>query len=229
MNEAFLRANSKDRKHIVLEDVEITAKTISINRLSDLHKEYEYIFPSLDEFTTSFHGSSSEIDLDGAIEFINSALRRDNLERTKQQDILLFDSATQVIQSLYSVGFIGMYNEQSASFVFCHDGKDPDRDFDSGTRFLIHPCYWLALATTQSELKLDEAEDINDEYDIEVASVSKEQRNQRIGSLLQEILEIEEGHEGAHAFEAWVLKSLKVIFAGSICNIESRPNKNGLQ
>lgn len=229
LNEAFLRANSKERKHIVLDDIEITAKTISSNRLSDLHKEYEYIFPSLDQFTLSFHGSSSEINLEESIRIIDMALNKDQLERPKQQDIFLFENAKQVLQSLYSVGFLGMYNEQSASFVFCHDGKDPDRDFNSETRFLIHPCYWLALATTQSELKLDEAENINDEYDIEVTSATKEQRNQRIEALLKEISEIKEGHEGAYDFEAWVLKSLKVLFAGSICNIEIHPNKNGLQ
>ena len=122
-----------------------------------------------------------------------------------------------------------MYYEQSASFVFCHDGKDPDRDFNAETRFLIHPCYWLALATTQSELKLDEAEDINDEYDIEVTSVSKEQRNQRIETLLKEISNIDEGKQGAYDFEAWALKALKIIFAGSLCNIEIHPNKNSLQ
>ena len=229
LNEAFLRANSQDRKHIILDDIEITAKTISINRISDLHKEYEYIFPSLNEFTAVFHGSTPEIDLDSAINAINVPLKKDNLERSKQQDIFLFENATQVLQRLYSVGFIGVYNEKAASFVFCHDGKDPDRDFNKETRLLIHPCYWLALGTTQSELKLSQAEDINDEYDIEVSSISEEQRSQRIEGLLQEITDIEEGKKGAYDFEAWALRALKIIFAGSICNIEIHPNKNGLQ
>lgn len=229
LNEAFLRANSKERKHIILEDIEITAKTISINRLSDLHKEYEYIFPSLEEFTAGFHGSSSEFDLDNAAEVVERAMNRDNLGRNKQQDLFLFENSKQVLQRLYSVGFIGVYSEQSASFVFCHDGKDPDREFNKLTRFLIHPCYWLALSTTQSALKLDQAEDISDEYEIEVSSVSSEQRNQRIESLLQEIADIKQGKEGAYDFESWALKSLKILFAGSICNIEIHPNKNSLQ
>ncbi len=229
LNEAFLRANLKERKNIILDDVEITAKTISVNRLRDLHKEYEYIFPSIEEFTSSFHGSSSEFHLEQAVKYVNTVLNKDQFTRNKQQDIFLFENASQVLQRLYSVGFIGMYNEQSASFVFCHDGKDPDRQFNSEARLLIHPCYWLALATTQSELKLDQAEDINDEYDIEVTSVSKEQRGQRIEALLKEISIINEGHIGASDFETWVFKSLKVIFAGSICNIELHPNKNGLQ
>jgi hypothetical protein len=229
LNEAFLRANSKERKNIILDDIEITAKTISVNRLTDLHKEYDYIFPSLEEFTASFHNTSSEINLALAIVSINKVLDLDRFDRAKQQDIFLFENASQVIQRLYSVGFIGMYNEKSASFVFCHDGKDPDRGFNNESRFLIHPCYWLALATTQSALKLDQAEDINDEYDIEITSVSVEQRGQRVEALLQEITGIQEGVTGAYEFENWVLKSLKIIFAGSVCNIEMHPNKNGLQ
>ncbi|MBY8156874.1 hypothetical protein KW508_02475 [Vibrio fluvialis] len=76
---------------------------------------------------------------------------------------------------------------------------------------------------------MDEAEDINDEYDIEVTSVSDEQRKQRIGALLDEVNHISEGKEGAYDFESWVLKALKIVFAGSLTNIEAHPNKNALQ
>lgn len=229
LNEAFLRANSNDRSKIVLEDIEVTAKTISINRLNDLHKEYEYIFPSLVEFTGSFYGCNSELTYAGSVDRIDSILKKDRLEKDKQQDIFLFDDSRQVLQRLYSVGFIGIHNEQSASFIFCHDGKDPDREFTNETRLLIHPCYWLALATSRSNLKLEEAEDIHDEYDIEISSETKNQRNKRIEVLLQEVAEIEEGVKGAHDFEAWCLKALKIIFAGALCNVELHPNKNSLQ
>jgi hypothetical protein len=229
LNEAFMRANAQGRAEIVLDDIDATAKTISINRLNDLQKEYEFIFPSLDEFTSSFYGCDSELSYDNSVARIDKVLDQDLLEKNKQQDIFLFDDSRQVLQRLYSVGFVGIHNEQSASFVFCHDGKDPDRDFKSDTRLLIHPCYWLALSTSQSDLNLDEAEDINDEYDIEISSETKNQRNQKIESLIQELSGIEEGKQGAYEFEAWCLKALKIIFAGSLCNIETHPNKNALQ
>lgn len=229
LNQAYLHANSQDRKEIILDDIDITAKTISINRLSDLHKEYEIIFPALDDFTASFHQRSPELTVETALSIVSSTLSKESLEREKQRDIYLFENGNQVIYRLYSVGFLGIYNEKSSSYVFCHDGKDPDRDFQLDTKLLIHPCYWLALGSSQSELKLDEAEDIHDEYDIEVSSISAEQRNQRIGALLQELSEIPEGHAGANDFEAWCLKSLKIIFAGALSNIEMHPNKNGLQ
>jgi|TARA_B110000908_G_scaffold171670_1_gene235248 hypothetical protein len=229
LNEAFMRANSHDRSEIILEDIDTTAKTISINRLNDLQKEYEFIFPSLDEFTRSFYGCNSELSHDDSVARIDKVLRQDRLEKNKQQDIFLFDDSRQVLQRLYSVGFIGIHNEQSASFVFCHDGKDPDRDFKNDTRLLIHPCYWLALSTSQSVLNLNEAEDINDEYDIEISSETKNQRNKKIEGLIQELSGIEEGLVGAHDFESWCLKALKIIFAGSLCNIEAHANKNALQ
>lgn len=94
---------------------------------------------------------------------------------------------------------------------------------------LLHPCYWLALSVHESEMTPDAADDIHDEYDIEVSSVSEEQRKQRIGSLLQELHNIPEGPEGAVDFEAWALKTIKLLFATNLTNIELHPNKNGLQ
>lgn len=81
----------------------------------------------------------------------------------------------------------------------------------------------------RSEISLDEAEDIHDEYDIEITSETKNQRNQRIEALIQELNETKEGPQGAHDFEAWCAKAVKIVFAGTLCNIELHPNKNALQ
>ncbi|WP_432341247.1 P-loop ATPase, Sll1717 family [Yersinia enterocolitica] len=230
LNDAFLRAATRDRKKIVIEDIEATAKTISINRLNDLHKEYETVFPALDLFTSLFSHYKPEFEVrDAAIKIsdaMDSTILRD---KTKLQDILLFEGPIQVIQRLYSVGFLGLYNTQSSSFVFCHDGKDPDRDFTPESRLLLHPCYWLALSAHDTEISLNQAEEIHDEYDIEVTSVSEEQRKQKIGSLSNELNSIPEGHAGSVDFEAWCLKAIKILFATNLVNIELHPNKNGLQ
>jgi hypothetical protein len=47
--------------------------------------------------------------------------------------------------------------------------------------------------------------------------------------LLQELSEIPEGLSGAVDFEAWALKTIKILFATNLANIELHPNKNGLQ
>lgn len=230
LNDAFLRAATHDRTKIVIEDIQATANTISQNRLNDLLKEYENVFPALDIFTSLFSNKNSDFSISEAAKIINQAFEiKEFTNKLKFQDILLFEGPVQVIKRLYSVGFFGLYNQQSSSYVFCHDGKEPDKDFTTSSRLLIHPCYWLALSVHESEISSEAADDIHDEYDIEVSSVSVEQRKQRIGSLLQELNNIPEGIEGAVDFEAWALKAIKILFATNLTNIELHANKNGLQ
>lgn len=230
LNDAFLRASTQDRTKIVIDDIKATANTISQNRLNDLLKEYDNVFPALDIFTSLFANSKSDFSIAEASTIINQAFEiKEVTDKLKLQDILLFEGPIQVIKRLYSVGFFGLYNQQSSSYIFCHDGKEPDKDFTSNSRLLIHPCYWLALSVHESELTLETADNIHDEYDIEVSSVSVEQRKQRIGALLQELNEIPEGIEGAVDFEAWALKAIKILFATNLTNIELHANKNGLQ
>lgn len=230
LNDAFLIANSQDRNQIIINDIDITAKTISINRLDDLKKEYAVVFPALDDFISHFGGHAPELSMGELSDILQKTLSRtDFKEKNKLQEILLFRNTSEVMQRLYSIGFIGVHNIQSSSYIFCHDGKDPDREFSSSSKFLIHPCYWLALGLTKTELRSDEAEDIHDEYDIEISSISEEQRTQQIGSILNELASIPEGHSGAHDFEQWCLKAIRIIFATDLVNIELNPNKLGLQ
>lgn len=230
LNDAFLRASMHSRDKILMSDIEATANTISQNRLNDLHKEYENVFPALDLFTSLFSGRSPDCTVSEASKIISAALEGSLMkDKIKQQDILLLEGPVQVIQRLYSIGFIGLFNVQSSSYVFCHDGKEPDKEFLSGSRLLLHPCYWLALSVHESSMSLEAAENIHDEYDIEVSSVSEEQRKQRIGALLNDLSGIPEGPSGAVDFEAWVLKAVKILFATNLANVELHPNKNGLQ
>jgi len=230
LNDAFLRASTQERNKIIIDDLKATANTISQNRLNDLHKEYENVFPALDIFTALFANSKPDFSVGEASSIISTSLALDSIDdKIKMQDVLLFESSIQVIQRLYSVGFFGLYNTQSSSYVFCHDGKDPDREFTLESKLLLHPCYWLALSVHESDLPSEAADDIHDEYDIEVSSFSEEQRKQRIGALLQELNSIPEGIEGAVDFEAWALKAIKILFATNLTNIELHANKNGLQ
>lgn len=230
LNDAFLRASTHDRSKIVIDDIKATANVISQNRLNDLLKEYENVFPALDIFALMFSNKKSDFSIKEASEIINGAFDvKEVSDKLKLQDLLLLEGPIQVIKRLYSIGFFGLYNIQSSSYIFCHDGKEPDKEFTSGSRLLIHPCYWLALGVHESEINPESADAIHDEYDIEVSSVSEEQRKQRIGSLLQELSNIPEGKEGAVDFEAWALKAIKILFATNLTNIELHSNKNGLQ
>lgn len=229
LNNAFLRANGRDRLQIIPEDIDVTAKSISTNRLNDLLKEYENVFPALDEFVNEFSGKPTQFKVSSAKDIIAKVMAKPSLEKRKVQDLAFIDNSNQVLLRLYSVGFVGMYNDKSSSFVFCHDGREPDRNFDDNSTILVHPCYWLALGNTDIQITDEQADEIHDEYDIEISSISEEQRKQKIGAMLTELQSIPVGAKGAHDFEDWVFRALKILFAGTLHNIELHPNKSGLQ
>lgn len=158
LNNAFLHAaKGQERKEIILEDIEHSSKTISENRLNDLHKEYDSIFPSLDLFTKSFSGLSPYLTYDNSCKNIQPILDNDNHRAGKQRDIVIFESPLQVIQRLYSVGFIGIKEDKSNSYIFCHDGRAPNKEITESSKFLVHPCYWLALNISGQSLMLNVA------------------------------------------------------------------------
>ncbi|WZV76169.1 hypothetical protein AAFM48_11830 [Burkholderia pseudomallei] len=145
-----------------------------------------------------------------------------------EQDYAILKSEG-VLRALYSVGFIGTHDENSNTFTFCHDGRQPDREFTSSDRILIHPCYWIALNLSRNALVAEEAEQINDEYEIKVSSISPQIRSQRIGSLIAELGQIQEGRKHAEDFEAWSLTAVSTVFAGHLGNVERKPNGNAVQ
>ncbi|KJY79787.1 P-loop ATPase, Sll1717 family [Vibrio nigripulchritudo] len=227
LNDAFLRAGTQDREKIILNDIDATANIISNNRLIDLHKEYETVFPALDKFTSCFRNISAEMSLLEASNLVDKVLKDKEISnKLTLQDIILSDNPNQVIQRLYSVGFLGIYNEKSSSYVFCHDGKDPERSFSNKSKILIHPCYLLALGSSNVDISLSEAEDIHDEYDIEVSSFDKEFRTQKIGALISDLNKISENLEEKSDFNQWLMKSMKILWASNLVNIKINEKSN---
>ena len=228
LNNAFLNAKNQDRKEITEDDISKSASSISENRLQDLIKEYEAILPSISLIVSSFRGSSSNISVQKAREILSGILEKDDHDLRVQRSLSIFANATELLQSLYGVGFIGIEDNTTNSFVFCHDGREPARDIEGNARLLIHPCYWLAL-NVQEDDELEHVEEIYDEYDIEISSITDEQRKTRIGKMLEEIKEIAPGKDDAREFEEWCLRAIRLLFAGTLVNIELHPNKDGRQ
>ncbi|CAA2108239.1 P-loop ATPase, Sll1717 family [Variovorax paradoxus] len=231
LNSAFENASKRDLSAAVttisLEDLEKSAKTISTNRLDDLHKEYRHIFPSIDSSISVFANRSPEVPLAEACELLMEVLGNPkSLESSTE--LAIFSQPEDLIRALYGIGFFGMFDAGSGSYVFSHDGRRPETEFQPGQKLLIHPCYWMALNLTRSTLNPDEATDINDEYEIKVASVTPELRNQRLGRLITEYSNIPAGTDGAVEFEQWCLDALKICFAGRLDNIALHPNKDSV-
>ena len=225
LNEAFYGAGRNSQSRIVGEHVEVAARTISQIRLDDLRKEYDAILPGLPAYISMFNGCDPNIEVEKAHKLLEGMLGAGSDRPIVQQEFDIFENAREILRALYSIGFVGVRDAVAGTFVFCHDGRAPDREFSDPDRILIHPCYWMALDCRRSEFEEYEADEIFDEYDIEVSSETPEIRNSKIQSLLDRLLEIPLGSEGATEFELWCQKAIRICFAKGLRNVELKPNK----
>ena len=230
MNESFYNAFRENRDVIINSDVDSAAKTISVARLEDLWKEYNKIFPSIQIVTSHFRDIDPELTVYSCLQKIDSSYE---IAKTQGDPKIVSEfellKNMGILQGLYSVGFIGISSKQSSSFVFCHDGRTPDKGFDNDDRILIHPCYWIALNLNKNTLTPEEAESIHDEYDINIASDNPEIRNRKIGQIVSALESIPEGREAASEFEQWCVDALRVVFAAHLTDIRKHPNKDSVQ
>lgn len=231
LNQSFYMAGREERKTIILSDVEKTATNISETRLEDLKKEYKSIFPTISVAVSVFENGNPEMSYEQAItllDILQINIGESDKDRKELIDLAILKSDG-ILRALYSVGFIGTHDASSNTFTFCHDGRNPDREFNSSDKILIHPCYWIALNLTRNALAPDEAKQINDEYEIKVTSITPEIRAQKIGALIAEIGKIQEGREQANEFEEWTLTAIQTVFAGHLSNVVLKPNGAGIQ
>lgn len=229
LNEAFYVAQKQGRQTLILKDIESTAREISTTRLDDLYKEYAAIIPTLKPLANAFRNGCPGFTYKEAIERLEGLFSDQSQDASYQREFAILDSTQEGIRTLYSVGFLGIKDSASTAFVFCHDGRSPNKDFQPHDRLLIHPCYWMALDLGTNSIGPEEAADIHDEYEVEVFSEAPEIRNRRIGQLLSKLDKIPLGQDGASDFEEWCLKAVRICFSGPLRNIELHPNKDAPQ
>lgn len=229
LNQAFYNAGKQDRDQIVLSDIESAAKSISESRFTDLLREYEIIFHGLPLVTAAFKGRNPELTVLEAVEILSRLIGRDEFSPDIQQEFAVFRDPIDQLRNLYSIGFIGIHDKDAGSYTFCHDGKQPDREFNADDRILVHPCYWLALSLTKNTLNPEEAEEINDEYDITVTSITPQIRSHKLGKIIADLDSIPLAIEGAAQFEDWCEEAIRIAFAGHLRNVKLHPNRDAVQ
>lgn len=210
---------------IATTDLEFSAKTISSNRLDDLRKEYRHIFKSIDAVTSVFANGNPELAVVEASQLLDQVIASPPQIAEAQQELAIFQYPVELIRSLYSVGFFGVHDGATGSFLFCHDGKKPDVNLLLQDKVLIHPCYWMALSLSRSNLNPEEAAEINDEYEIKVQSITPQIRLARLGKIMSDLESIPVGVGGAAQYKHWCLEASKICFAGRLDNMELHPNK----
>jgi hypothetical protein len=225
LNTAFNHAQSHNRNVIVNEDIEIAAQQISCSRLDDLKKEYREVIPGITHLLSLFSGTKPTLSLSDVTDLIDRLKRDDIPNPAESQTLAILTSGEDVIHTLFSVGFLGVWKPTASSYVFCHDGKDPDFSVDATSKILIHPCYWISLNLNDQALCAD-AEEIHDEYDIQIRSETPEIRKHKLGKIISDLSAINEGSADAHKFEDWCLQALRIVFATGIVNAELHPNRD---
>lgn len=224
LNEAFYKAARVNRSQITLEDVEATAKQISADRLDDLVKEYSAIIPSLVALVSAFAEGTPEFTLPIARRLLGPVLLAGDDDPIVQQDLFLHETVEDAVRSLYSIGFVGLRDNISGTFGFCHDGKSVDRGLTEGDTLLVHPCYWMALNLSKDVLAPQEAEEINDEYGIHILPAVPVVRREKIALVRNALVAVPLGKAGEAAFEDWGLRAIRLAFSGYLRNIQHHPN-----
>lgn len=228
LNQAFLNAGRAQRAEIIEEDVDSSAKQISHSRLADLIKEYDTVFPGLDILITAFQNTLGKYKLTDVRALIRSAVDTNDQRPEALRHFKLLGQDG-LIQALYGVGFLGVFDPVSKQFQFSHDGKAPDTEIkEAGMPILVHPCYHLALNCREPDEVAQASESIFDEHDITVVSEQVELRKREVGTLIAELGTIPTGAEGFAGFERWARRALEVLCAGHLSDFERHPNANGI-
>ena len=85
LNNAFQISNGDGSDRIIPEHIKHSSKSISRNRLNDLHKEYESTFPSIDIFTSALAGGNANINYQQLSIAIEKILQKDNYQIEKKK------------------------------------------------------------------------------------------------------------------------------------------------
>jgi len=230
LNEAYVNAAQAARTEIVDEDVEASATRISNNRLDDLLKEYDVVFPGLRLFVSLFHARSTQDRYGAVVGMLDEAIATSDYANPAARDFSLFNSGKEIATALYSVGFLGIREATGSSFVFCHDGAaSPLLSIDSDRPVTIHPCYWKALELGGDIPPEEVMVQINDEYEAPPAKQTADFRVKLYGEIAGTLPRIQLGREQSQDFEQWALRSVRVLFAGKLMNVQLKPNAGGIQ
>ena len=230
LNQAALHAAREGRQGIIETDIEEKSKQISSDRLTDLLREYEGVFPGLRLIVKSFFRVQAFRTMADVRLKLDSLIQDESFRVPESSDIAVLGTSSHIIDALYSIGFLGLEDQATGTISFCHDGAlSSISDVAESQRIAIHPCYWKALDTIETSISTDVVVEIYDDYKTQGISQMVDMRARRLGQLVTELPNYPEGRDGAQDFEKWVLRACQILFAGSLGNFELNPAPDGIQ
>jgi hypothetical protein len=229
LNAAIEQCKKQNRLTLIENDFHESSRHISVIRFDDLGKEYAQVFPGITRLTTAFANGAAQFSVAYAIEVLKRVREDVSLSQEILQHLRILGSDAETVKALYGVGFFGIFDQQNSTWIFSHDGKQPEKNIGVNDSIMIHPCYWNALNLQKDNLEQGVAEQIFDEYEITIHSQSAEQRATRLGQIISELNMIPQGIEGADRFEEWCKQAIEIAFAQELTNIQLHPNKSAVQ
>jgi len=225
LNDASAFAQREGRESIVGTDVDKTAVQISENRLDDLLKEYETVLPGLKDFVASFRQLKAQWTIAELVAHLDQIVQRTEETSGMTGEFALFNSGAEILNALYSVGFVGVQEQTTGRFAFCHDGSASTLTLsEPGRRAAVHPCYWKALELVGDAPTEEVAVQINDDYEAKTFSEVSDLRLKRLGQIHAEVSRIQRGKNASGDFERWVNRAVAILFEGKLTNIQLKPN-----
>lgn len=187
LNAAFYQATKQGRKTLIEADIDVASVSISRSRLDDLEKEYSSVFPGLPKIVSRFNQGKTKATANEVQAIFLLALRDQTLYPNERQHLTILSEDFDGVFALYSVGFLGIRNDVTRTFTFCHDGRQPNKTLSPTTELVVHPCYWPALGRDLVAEDETVAEEIFDEYEVNIYSADADQRSQILGRAISEL------------------------------------------
>ncbi len=230
LNQAFVVAGRGNRSEIIEDDIEATSRQVAHDRLNDLIHEYSHVFPGIGLFIEAFKGQPAKTKYNDLVEFLDDIVEQNPFSDRLASDFAVLGSGNELFNALYSVGFIGLSDQSTPSFLFCHDGARSNlASIKPESDGMIHPCYWKALEIEGDDVSQSVLVDITDDYKVRVNPETRELRIQMLGQLISELQDLPIGQNGSTQFEGWVFRAIKILFSGDLINPELKANKDSIQ
>jgi hypothetical protein len=228
LNTAHQVAWQAGRESIIETDLEATSALISRDRLNDLFKEYDQVLPGLQTFANLFIARPA-IDSLTNIQTLLNTVAEGPLSGKEGKDFALLGTGAEIFSALYSVGFLGVKEEGTESYRFCHDGSNADlRSLGPSRQIIIHPCYWKALEVEQTTAVETIVMRIDDSDDIAKKPVIKneltDRRTKLLGDTVAELHKIKPTQEDSEKFSRWVHRTIQLLFGDHLDDVERKPH-----
>jgi len=230
LNTTFSHIARGGRFEIVGSDIELSSKQISLDRLNDLIKEYDKVFPGLRLLVNTFKDKQAFQNYSEVVSLLEREMNDSDYLLEEASDYAMLGSGKEAFFALYSVGFIGLENTNSRSLQFCHDGSPAELDASKGDqRSCVHPCYWKALSMQSEIIEENVLIEVYDDIKPPSTTDLKDLRMKRIGQIISNLPKMAEGLDDASKFEEWALQAVQILFSGKLTNAELHANGDAIQ